>query len=393
MRSAQTLSQPHPVRRSLGARNGRRAGRLRALLVAATTCGVLTTGACKQAAESAPTATATAEAAARPEAAAQPEAAGEVEAGRALWSTRRGEDLIASVPHFERATELAPELASAWSGLADSLALLGLYGVWLPADSLPQAKAAALRALELDPALAQAHASLGLARYLYDWDWIGAESSFRRALELDPGYAMAHHWYAMMLMATGRHDEAVAQVEQALAADPASRIIEVKAATVFTAAGLYQRAETQLQTALEHQPSNVMVHRELGFLRVAEGRWAEAVPAFERAAELSDGGAGTLAGLGLVLGVLGRSDEAHEVLERLRQIEERAGDAGSALAPDFEIAFVEVGLGDHDAALDRLEQALASHDPGIVYLATKPGLDRLRDEPRFLALVERLGLR
>jgi tetratricopeptide (TPR) repeat protein len=308
-----------------------------------------------------------------------------VEAGLRALETRRGPDLLVAVERLEAALALDPGSAVAWSGLADASALLGLYSVVLPAETMPRAATAAERALALDPDLPRAHASLGLVRYLYDWSWPEAEAHFRRALALDPGDATTHHWYAMMLTALGRSDEAVAQAERAVAAGPESRVVQIKAATVLTAAGSFERAERQLADCLERFPDAAMAHRELGALRLRQGRIEEAVPAFERAAEL-DGGDSAEGGLGLAYALAGRTEDARRVLQAMQAV------APGEPPPSFDLALVHAGLGEVDRAFERLEEAFAVRDPALVYLVSRPGLDRLAGDARYREMAERIGL-
>lgn len=309
-----------------------------------------------------------------------------LEEGRAALETRSGPQLLIAVERFEAAAALDPESARAWSGLADASALLGLYSVLPPAETMPRAARAAERALELDPDQASTHASLGLVRYLYDWRWAEAERHFRSALALDPDVATVHHWYAMMLTALGRSDEAVEQAERAVAAGPNVRIVQIKAATVFTAARRFERADEQLASCVERYPDTALAHRELGYLRVRQGRIADAISAFERARELDGGQSSTLAGLGLALALDGRPEDAHALIARIEE------GAGGSSASAFDLAIVHAGLGQVDRAFERLEQAFAIRDPAIVYLTSKPGLDRLADDPRYADLARRVGL-
>ncbi|HVS15835.1 MAG TPA: tetratricopeptide repeat protein [Thermoanaerobaculia bacterium] len=308
-----------------------------------------------------------------------------VAAGLSDLETRRARDLQRAVEQLEAALELDPHNPVAWSGLADASALLGLYSVVPAAETMPRAAAAAERALALDPDLPRAHASLGLVRYLYDWSWSEAEAHFRRALKLDPDDATTHHWLAMMLTALGRSEEAVAQAERAVAAGAESRVVQIKAATVFAAAGRLERAERQLADCLQRFPDAALAHRELGYLRLRQGRLAEAIPAFERAAALA-GGDSAEAGLGLAYALAGRAPDARRVLGALESV------AAGEPRPWFDLALVHAGLDETDRAFESLEQALAARDPALVYLASKPGLDRLAADPRYRRLAERIGL-
>lgn len=316
---------------------------------------------------------------------AQAEAEEAYRRGRARWQTRSAAGLLESLEDFRKAVSLDPDFALAWAGLANSACLLGLYSVVLPLEVMPQGKEAAGRALELDPGLAEAHASMGLVAYLYDWNFAGAEKSFRRALELDPSYATAHHWYAMMLAANGRGEEAVAHMEEASRQDPDSRLLKVKTGTVLAYAGHLGRARTQLERAVQQFPDDSMARRELGFVELKAGRPKEALEAFQRAAERSRGSR-AWGGLGHTYALLGLTSEARRVLDRLLAAR-REG-----YLPPLYVAMVYAGLGEEERAMEWLLEAEEAHDPGLVYLRVKAGFEPLRDDPGFKDLVARIGL-
>ena len=305
---------------------------------------------------------------------------------REIWEQRTHAALLRSVELFEAAATAYPEHAAAHAGLADAYALLGLYAVLPPGDSLPRAKGAALRALEIDPELAAARASLGLAQYLYDWDYAAAGHSLSAAIEISPEYASAHHWYAMLLAATGRAEEAVERMSMALAAAPTSRVINVKIATVLAAAGRLEDAETALEEAERRYPELPLVHSERGFLSLKQGRYAEAVGAFTRAAELAGPGSKPQGALGYALARLGERERAEAIARDLEQLAELQ------YVPRMGLALVHIGLGDRDAAFGQLERAYVQREPGLVYLAIKPGFRDLQDDPRLGDLLSRLGL-
>lgn len=307
------------------------------------------------------------------------------EEGRRLWQSRTADNLRASVPLFESALDIDPEMADAWAGLADSLALLGLYSLEPPAETMPRAREAAERALELAPRLAHAHASLGLVRYLYDWDFAAAEESFRRALELDPENTAARHWFAMMLTVVGRFEEAITHIDHAQALQPESRLLCVKAATIYTSAGQFARARAQLERCGERYPDYALADRERGFLLLKQGQIEAARTALEAAAQKSSG-AKSNAALAYVYGRLGDPDKARQILGELEAI------AQSEFVPPLSLALIHAGLGDREKSLEQIERALEIHDPGLVYLRTKPGLEAVVDEPRFRAVAAAVGL-
>ncbi len=224
---------------------------------------------------------------------------------------------------------------------------------------MPGARESAMEALRLDPALAKAHASLGLVRYLYEWSFAEAEESFEKAIALDPGYPSAHHWFAMMLMATGRYDESLAQIDRAIALEPESALYDVKRGTILMAAGRLDEAEAHLRSVLERRPESPLARRELGLLELVRGR-PEARAAYLDSSEPA---------YALVLGRLGRKSEARAMLEALRDVE------SSAYVSPVDFALVHVGSRrETEAALDELERAFEGKDAALVYLRTQPGL-------------------
>jgi serine/threonine-protein kinase len=316
--------------------------------------------------------------------------------GRRLLDTRRGDAMRASVGELEAAVRADPAHARAWTALAEAWALLALYSIDDPLVGLPRAREAVGRALELDDSLADAHAVLGLVRYLYEWDFAAAEASFRRALELDAAHAEAAHWYAMMLAATARADESLARLDQALAVEPDSPLLVTKRGTLLTAAGRLDEAAAQLELARERFPEYAFARRESGFLALrrhaTSGERADleaALGHFRRADELAGGDSKARAGVAFALGVLGRREEAEQVVATLVETD----DGSSFVSPMIPaLAHLGLGLGGREHALDELERAESLRDPGLVYLGIKPGFESLYDEPRFIALARRIGL-
>ncbi len=305
-----------------------------------------------------------------------PEARALYEQALSSWMTRTREGLSESRLLFQEAATVDPQFAEAHAGYADASCLLALYGYEAPKKVMPGARESAILALRLDPALAKAHASLGLVRYLYEWSFADAEESFEKAIALDPGYPSAHHWFAMMLMATGRYDESLVQIERAIALEPESALYDVKRGTILMAAGRLEEAEAHLRSVLERRPGSPLAQRELGFLELVRGR-PEAARGYLDASEPA---------YALVLVQLGRRSEARAMLEALRDV------ASSAYVSPVDFALVHVGLGETEAALDELERAFEEKDAAMVYLRTQPGLASIRSEARFQDLLKRMGL-
>jgi serine/threonine-protein kinase len=294
-----------------------------------------------------------------------PEARALYERAMASFQTRTEDGLRESLRLFDEAAALDPEYASAHAGVADASCLLALYGFAAPKEVMPRARASATDAIRLDDGLAEAHAALGLVRYLYDWDFAAAERSFEKALALDPDYATARHWYAMMLMASGRYDESLLQIERAIALDESSALYDVKRGTILMAAGNLDEAERHLRGAAARHPNPSLAERELGRLELLRGRPEEALLHLD-SDEVTRG---------LVLGLLGREREAREILLGLEEAE--------GYVSPIDIALVRVGLDENEKALDALERAVEGRDSGLVYVRTEPGFESLRSEPRF----------
>lgn len=313
-------------------------------------------------------------------------AAEEVARGRAALELRTRAGLALGLEAFATATRLDPESAPAWAGLAEASSLIGLYGHRPPGETLPRARDAARKALALDPELPAAHAALGLALYLHDRDYAAAEAAFRRSIDLDPEASHVRHWYGMLLLATGRPAEAVASMDAALACDPDSLIVGIKRGTVLAGARRDAEAEVQLRKAVERHPRVPLAWRELGYFEISRGRLEAAALSFERAREI-DGSVKASAALASLYGRLGREAEAREILARLLA-------AGrESWVPPLSVALVHAGLGDADAAFTWIDRAFESRDPGVVYLAVKPGWEPLHSDPRWAAALERAGLR
>jgi len=303
-----------------------------------------------------------------------------------LFESRQGPALADSADLFEQVIRLEPRHALAYSGLAASSCLQALYSLAPPRQVMPRARQAATQAVELDPGLAQPYASLALVAFLFDWDWRRAEHLFLLSFEKDPTYAQARHWYAMLLTARRRFNEAVAQIDEAYRLDPESRIITVKRGTVLAAAGHYALAEQQLRLAMQRFPEMALPWRELGFLRLRQGRPKDAVESFEKAAELGGGTSKSSGGLGYVYARVGREEESRAILEDFIERSQ------SSFVPPLYVALMYVGLGERQAALRWLEKAMEIRDPGLVYLGVKPGYESLRGEARFEDLLATLGL-
>jgi len=304
--------------------------------------------------------------------------------GRQQLSQRTLPGVMAAIDSFEDATHQDPKFAAAYSGLADALELLGSYGIYPPKDVFPRAKTAALQALQLDPGLAEAHASLAAIQGGYEWHWPEAEAEFRRAVALKPAYATAHQWYAEYLTALGRHPEAIHEAELAQSLDPHSpTVISVLGLTLYFA-HQSDRAIAQYKRALEFNPNHILTYFFLGYADEQKGTIAEAITDFQMGIALAKG-AGT-AHLGHVLAVAGRRSEAHAIIDQLK-----AQSADQYVSP-LDIAIVYVGLGDRESAFTWLDRAYEDHSQWLEHLKVDPRYDPIRDDRRFSGLLRKLNM-
>jgi len=305
--------------------------------------------------------------------------------GRYQWNKRTEEGLTDSVEHFQEAVREDPSYAPGHAGLADAYNLLASYGVHPSKEAVPRAKGAALRALELDPELAEAHASLGWALLVYDHDWEGAERAFSRAIEIDPDYPSAHQWLAYELRALGRHAEALAAARRAEQLDPRSLILRAILGWHYFLARDYDQAIAECRRTIEMEPGFPRVHSYLGWSFLQKGMYQEAIAELKKARDLFGDNPGRIAELGHAYAVAGRKTEARAVLRELTGLSRRR-----YLEPDL-VALIHVGLGEREEAFRWLERAYEERAVKMVLLKVEPAFDPLRDDPRFADLLRRVG--
>jgi TolB-like protein/DNA-binding SARP family transcriptional activator/Tfp pilus assembly protein PilF len=305
--------------------------------------------------------------------------------GRFEWHKRTEQGLRGAAEYFRRAIERAPGYARATAGLADAYAVMGFYDLMPPSEAFPLAAEMARHALELDPGLAEPHATLAYVALYHDWDFERAEAGFRRTIELEPGFSTGHQWYANLLTALGRFDEAVSAMRVAQDLDPLSLIANAALGWVHYHQGDYQRAIDQFDRTLELDPQFVVAHvwRALSYEELGDG--ARSLAGLRRAVELSGGG-GNRARLARASAIAGDTATARALL---RELEAREG---GEYVPAFEIAKVHEALGDRTRTLRWLERAQAERSHSMVFLAVDPQLRRLRDDPVFRRLVREMGL-
>jgi len=313
-----------------------------------------------------------------------PEAYEDYLRGRYFWNRGTDTDAQLAIGCFERALDSDPRFALAYSGIADCYGRLVWFSAMPPLEAGPRAKAAATRALEIDPHLGEGRASMALVRFWYEWNWGEAEREFQRATELRPNYADVHNWYAAYLNVMGRFREAAAEQKLAEDLDPLSLTIAMNAADPYYFARRCGPAIESLQVVLRREPRFPAAHFNLGRAYAQNGMYDAAIVAFESAAQLS-GNRQASAALAFAYGRAGRVAEARKILADMEQL------AAVRYMPSPQLALIHLGLGETDQALDRLEQGYEEKSYWMIYLKADPVYDGLRSHPRFIRLLERLG--
>jgi TolB-like protein/DNA-binding winged helix-turn-helix (wHTH) protein/Tfp pilus assembly protein PilF len=306
--------------------------------------------------------------------------------GRYFWNKRTADGLKAALAYFKQAIDEDPRYAQAYSGSADTYALLGdwQYAVMTPKEAFPEAKAAAIKALELDSTLGEAHNSLAFVLDAFDWDLDAAGKEFRRAIELNPGYATAHHWYAWHLSLLGRFDEAISEMRKAENLDPLSLIINADLAELLVIAHHYDESMAQSRKTIEMDPNFALAHNQLAQAYLQKHMYDEAVAELKKAVQLSGDSPTCIANLARAYVASGKTSEAIRLLNDLKKRSIHGYSNGS------EIATIYASLGDTDQAMNWLEKAYEERfNPGVLL---RPGFDPLRSDPRFQDLERRVGL-
>ena len=306
--------------------------------------------------------------------------------GRYFWNKRTAESLKAAEAYFNQAIEEDANYAQAYSGLADTYALLGdwQYAVMAATEALPRAKAAAMKALQLDSGLGEAHNSLAFCLDGFDWDFKSAEKEFRRAIELNPGYATAHHWYSWHLSLVGRNTEAIAEMKKAQNLDPLSLIINADLAELLMIARSYDESIEQSRKTIEMDANFGLAHNQLAQAYLQKGMYQEAIPEFQKAVQLSEGSPTCAANLARAYATVGRRNDALQLLGDLKK------SSSAVYSHASEIAVVYAALGDKDAAMNWVEKGYQERfNPGVLL---RPGFDPLRSDPRFENLLRRIGM-
>ena len=306
--------------------------------------------------------------------------------GRYFWNKRTADALRVALAYFNQAIDEDPKYAEPYSGLADTYALLGdwQYAAMTPKEALPKAKAAAIKALELDSTLGEAHNSLAFCLDGFDWDFDSAGKEFRRAIELNPGYATAHHWYAWHLSLVGQNEEAIVEMKKAEGLDPLSIIINADLAELLVLAHYYDESIRQSRKTIEMDPAFALAHNQLGQAYLQKQMPHEAITELQKAVQLSAGSPTCIANLARAYAASGKKSEAVKLLSDLKKR------SNASYSHASEIAVVYAALDDKAQAMNWIEKGYQERfNPGVLL---RPGFDPLRSDPRFQDLLRRIGL-
>jgi len=304
------------------------------------------------------------------------------------WNNRSKAGLTEAIHYFRRAAAEDPRYARAYAGLADCYGILGsaIVGTVPAREVAPEAKAAALKALQLDNTLPEAQTALATVQFNYDWDWRNAQIGFQRALDLNPRYATAHQRYSLYLMAIGRADESINEINRARDLDPLSPSINFSLGWRLYLARRYDQAIRQLRNTIDMDPAFLLPHRVLGQAYEQKKEFALAIAELQRATSMSHDSPPTLSALARAYAASGKKLEARTLLDELLAQSKRR------YVSPFYIAVVYAELGENGPAMNWLEKAYEDRSNSLIFLKVDPELDSLRSDPRFQALLDKLGL-
>ena len=306
--------------------------------------------------------------------------------GRFHWNKRTEEELNKAIGYFNQSIEKDPNYALAYVGLADAYLVLPEYGSMAPSVAAPRTKEALTKALEIDPELAEAHASLGLMKQNFEWDWVGAEKEFRRATELNSNYPTAHHWFGLFLCQMKRNDEGIREGRLAQTLDPLSPIINTSLGVTLMSAGEYGNGFELLKRTFELAPTFPEPHLWVSKAYAGRGLYPEALSEAQQAATYSGRAPRYVAGVGDALAAAGKRAEAHSIIDELVR------SSKSGHVSPFYIAEVYSTLGERDQAFEGLEKAYQLRDDELVWILIDPSFDNIRSDPRYADLLRRIGL-
>jgi len=305
--------------------------------------------------------------------------------GRYFWNRRNGEGFAKAVQYFQQAIAKDPAYAAAYAGLADCLSVLALWSLVPPNEGCGKAKALALQALEIDPGLAEAHASLAFATAHYDYDFLTAERAFERSLELSPRYAIAHHNFGWCLAMMGRYEEGCTELKRAIRLDPYSSVFRFGLGVVYNRARRHDQASEQFEKAIELDPNSPQGHWGLGLTYLYNRMYEPAIAEMRKGLELSQEATVGVAFLGQAYAAAGCENEARKILEQLKEPSKHR------YVTPYLVGRVFAALGKKEDAFRWLETGYRGRDAWMVSLKTEPQFDGLRPDPRFDDLLRRMN--
>jgi TolB-like protein/Flp pilus assembly protein TadD len=305
--------------------------------------------------------------------------------GRYHWNKRNAEDFGKAVRYFQQAIAKDPNYAIAYAGLADSLSIMGFWCLVPPDEGCGRAKGLALKALEMDPSLAEAHVSLAWATMLYDYDFSAAKKEFELAIELNPRFAQAHQWFGFYLATMGHYEESYTELKRAIRLDPCSSIIHWTSGFVYWRARQLDQAIQQHEKALELDPHSTQWHWGLGVACLDKCLHERAIAALQTADNLSPNVPIIIGYLGAAHAAAGHLDAAQKILEQLNELSKQRR------VNPYIAGRIYAALGKKDEALRWLEIAYRQRDPWMLLLKTEAGFDDLRSDPRFQDLLRRMN--
>lgn len=311
--------------------------------------------------------------------------------GRYNASKSTGEGLKRGIDYFQQAIEKDPSDALAYAGLADAYVRLGGgFGYALESDVFPKAEAAAIKALEIDDTLVEAHAAFGSVKALYKWDWTGSEREFKRAIALDPRNAHAHNRYAQLLTWTGRVDEGITENKRAQDLDPLSPMIAGDLGYEYMVAQRYDDSILQCKKAIDLEPSAMWLHAMLAWAYARKGDYVQAISEHEKLGpqgqEVSAENQLTASGLGWIYAIAGKRRDAERVIEQFNSL------SSTTSVDPYWVAAIYAGLGNRNRAFELLEESYRQHSANLAYIKPDPFWDNLRSDSRYPDLLRRMGL-
>lgn len=306
--------------------------------------------------------------------------------GRYFWNRRYEGGLQKAVECFQEAIDKDPLYALAYAGIADCYNQFGLWSFLHSKEAYPRAKVACAKALEIDDTLAEAYASLGWIKTFYDWDWAEAEKAFKRALELNPNYAAAHYFYGLYLGIMGNGVEAIAEAKKSVELDPLCLILNAVLGLSLYWWRQYDEAIEQLHKTLEMDPNFAIAHFYLGLSYAGKQRWKESIISFQEFVNLWPGSPIPVGYLGFAYGMSGQEDETLKMLDQLSKLSQQR------YVSSLYKALVYAGLGKKNQAFEYLDKAYDERESWMVTLKTAPFMDILRSDPRYEALIKKMGM-